>query len=110
MKAKLFLTMMTLLLVAGVNAQKIDQRLTRLVERNDTRSAQNRITLNPQTVKQQIAVDFNADGTTRIKKVLDYSTGTKQVFDTDETIMMGQRVDKSQKGLVIYKGRKYVNK
>jgi hypothetical protein len=24
--------------------------------------------------------------------------------------MMGQRVDKSQKGLVIYKGRKYVNK
>jgi hypothetical protein len=24
--------------------------------------------------------------------------------------MMGQRVDKAQKGLVIYKGRKYVNK
>lgn len=24
--------------------------------------------------------------------------------------MMGQRVNKSQKGLVIYKGRKYVNK
>ena len=24
--------------------------------------------------------------------------------------MMGQRVDKSQKGLVIYKGKKYVNK
>ena len=56
--------MMTLLLVvAGVNAQKIDQRLTRLVEKSDTRSGNNRITQSPQAVKQQIAVEFNADGT-----------------------------------------------
>lgn len=58
--------MMTLLLlVAGVNAQKIDQRLTRLVEKSDTRSGNNRITQSPQAVEQQIAVVFNADGTPR---------------------------------------------
>ena len=58
--------MMTLLLVVvGVNAQKIDQRLTRLVENNDARRAQGKVTLNPEAVKQQIAVVFNADGTAR---------------------------------------------
>ena len=58
--------MMTLLImVAGVNAQKIDQRLTRLVEKSNAHRAQRMITLNPQAVKQQIAVDFNADGTPR---------------------------------------------
>ena len=63
---KWFVLVLALLLVTtGVNAQKIDQRLTRLVDRNDTRSAQNRITLSPQAVKQQIAVDFNADGSPR---------------------------------------------
>ena len=56
--------MMTLLLVAvGVNAQKIDQRLTRLVEKSDARRAQSLTTLNPQAVKQEIAARFNADGT-----------------------------------------------
>ncbi len=58
--------MMTLLLVVvGVNAQKIDQRLTRLVENSDARRAQSMTTLNPEVVKQQIAVVFNADGTAR---------------------------------------------
>ena len=57
--------MMTLLVVVGVNAQKIDQRLTRLVEKNDTRRAQRLITQSPQVVKRQIAVVFNADGTPR---------------------------------------------
>jgi hypothetical protein len=39
MKSKRFLMVMTLLLIAaGVNAQKIDQRLTRLIEKSDTRS------------------------------------------------------------------------
>lgn len=66
MKAKSFLMMMTLLLiVAGVSAQKIDQRLTRLVDKSDTRSGNNRITQSPQAVKRQIAVVFNADGTPR---------------------------------------------
>ena len=37
-------------------------------------------------------IDYNhaafchADGTTRIKKVIDFSKGTKQVYDTDEAI------------------------
>lgn len=32
------MVMTLLLIVAGVNAQKIDQRLTRLIEKSDTRS------------------------------------------------------------------------
>lgn len=32
------------------------------------------------------AAFFHADGTTRIKKVIDFSKGTKQVYDTDEAI------------------------
>ena len=66
MKAKKVLIIMTqLLVVASVNAQKIDQHLTRLVGKNDTRSGNNRIILSPQAVKRQIAVVFNADGTPR---------------------------------------------
>ena len=66
MKAKKVLIIMTqLLVVASVNAQKIDQHLTRLVEKSDTRSGNNRIILSPQAVKRQIAVVFNADGTPR---------------------------------------------
>lgn len=62
------MTLALLLVVAGVNAQKIDQRLTRLVEESNARRAQRVITQSPQAVKQQIAVDFNADGTPRSKK------------------------------------------
>ena len=63
---KWFVLVLALLLLAtGVNAQKVDQRLTRLVEKNGTRSAQNRITQSPQAVKRRIAVEFNADGTLR---------------------------------------------
>ena len=52
MKAKKVLIIMTqLLVVAIVNAQKIDQHLTRLVEKSDTRSGNNRIILSPQAVK-----------------------------------------------------------
>ena len=65
MKRCLILMMALLLVAAGVNAQKIDQRLTRLVEKSDARRAQRLITQSPQAVKQQIAVDFNADGTPR---------------------------------------------
>ena len=59
------LYLIALLVMTGANAQKIDQRLTRLVEKSDTRSGNNRITQNPQAVKRQIAVVFNADGTPR---------------------------------------------
>lgn len=43
--------MALLLVVAGVNAQKIDQRLTRLVEKNEARGAQRLITQSPQAVR-----------------------------------------------------------
>ena len=62
MKRSLIL-MMALLVVAGIYAQKIDQRLTRLVEKSDTRSGNHRIIQSPEAVKRQIVVDFNADGT-----------------------------------------------
>ena len=56
--------MMTLLLVVvGVNAQKIDQRLTRLVEKSVQRRAQGAEPLDPQAVNKTIAVSFNVDGT-----------------------------------------------
>ena len=64
MKNRIMMMMTLLLVVAGVNAQKIDQRLTHLVEQSEAHRAQG-VTLNPQAVKQQIAVDFNADGTLR---------------------------------------------
>lgn len=66
------LYLIALLMMTGANAQKIDQRLTRLVEKSDTRSGNNRMTQSPQAVKRQIAVAFNADGSTRIKKVIEY--------------------------------------
>ena len=65
MKSRQLMIMALLLVVAGANAQKIDQRLTRLVEKNEARRAQCVITQNPQALKQQIAVVFNADGTPR---------------------------------------------
>ena len=44
-------------------AQKIDQRLTRLVERTNTHSAQRQCPINPKAIKQKMAINFNADGT-----------------------------------------------
>lgn len=53
------------LLAAGqvATAQKIDQRLTRLVEQASTHIAQRPVDLNPKAIRQQMAIDFNADGT-----------------------------------------------
>ena len=55
----LALTMM----VTGAYAQKVDQRLTRLVEQSGRRLVQGQRPVKPQAVKRQIAVFFNADGT-----------------------------------------------
>ena len=44
-------------------AQKIDQRLTRLVERTNTHSAQRQCPLNPKAIKQKMAINFNTDAT-----------------------------------------------
>lgn len=58
--------MLTLLLmVAGVNAQKIDQRLTGLVEKVAQRRAQGQRPIDAKTVNKSIAVNFNADGSIR---------------------------------------------
>jgi len=65
--AKVLVMMMALLLlVTGINAQKIDQRLTRrLVEKVQTRRAQGLRPMDAKAVNKTIAVDFNADGTIR---------------------------------------------
>ena len=58
--------MMALLLVmTGANAQKIDQRLTRLVEKVQTRRAQGLRPMDAKAVNKTMAVEFNADGTIR---------------------------------------------
>ena len=56
------MTLTLLLIVAGVNAQKIDQRLTRLVEQVNARRAQGLRPVNAEAVNKTMVVDFNADG------------------------------------------------
>ena len=60
---KVMMTLLALLLTVGMNAQKIDQRLTRLVEKSALRRAQGAEPLDPKAVNKTIAVSFNADGT-----------------------------------------------
>ena len=63
MKMKVMMTLLALLLTVGMNAQKIDQRLTQLVEKSAQRRAQGAEPLDPKAVNKTIAVSFNADGT-----------------------------------------------
>ena len=64
--AKVLVMMMALLLVmTGANAQKIDQRLARLVEKVQTRRAQGLRPMDAKAVNKTMAVEFNADGTIR---------------------------------------------
>ncbi len=63
MMKRLMMMMTLLLVVVGVNAQKIDQRLTQLVEKSAQRRAQGAEPLDPKAVNKTIAVSFNADGT-----------------------------------------------
>ena len=60
---KIMMTLLALLLTVGMNAQKIDQRLTRLVEKSAQRRAQGAEPLDPKAVNRTIAVIFNADST-----------------------------------------------
>ena len=60
---KRLMTLLALLLTVGINAQKIDQRLTQLVEKSAQRRAQGAEPLDPKAVNKTIAVSFNADGT-----------------------------------------------
>lgn len=65
MKKRIWMMMALLLIVAGVNAQKIDQRLTGLVEKVSSRRAQGQRPIDAKAVNKSIAVRFNADGTIR---------------------------------------------
>lgn len=61
-----YICLMTLLLVvAGVNAQKIDQRLTGMVEQVNTRRAQGQRPIDAKAVNKSIAVRFNTAGSIR---------------------------------------------
>ena len=63
MKRTIFTLLSLVLLATGVFAQKIDQRLTGLVEQSKTRSAQGIAA--PKPASQVIAADYNADGTVK---------------------------------------------
>ena len=67
-KRSLILMMTLLLVVEGVNAQKIDQRLIRLIEQVNARRAQGQRPVNAEAVNKTMVVDFNADGSSRVKK------------------------------------------
>ena len=92
--------------VAGVHAQKIDQRLTQLVEQAAARRAQGLSPLDAQGVNKVMSVVFRPDGSISELSAI----ATMYSIDAPVYNMMGQQVDKSQKGIVIYKGRKYLNK
>jgi len=62
MVRKILTVMVLVLVMTGANAQKIDQRLTGLVEQVNNRRAQGLRPLNVEGVKKSIAVRFNADG------------------------------------------------
>ena len=102
MKKMLFMTLTLLLVVAGVDAQKIDQRLTHLVEEVNARRAQGQRPIDAEAVNKSIAVRFNSDGTIRSLSAIGL---LKEGAECPTA-----QLEKSQKGLVIYKGRKYVNK
>ena len=55
--------MALLLTVTGAFAQKIDKRLTNLLEQTASRRAQGLAPLNIQGIKETFSVSFNADGT-----------------------------------------------
>ena len=59
------LFLLALLTVTVVQAQKIDQRLTRLVEQVAQRRAQGLKPIDAEAVNKKMAVDFNADGSIR---------------------------------------------
>ncbi len=64
-KIRLQLLFALLLLMTGAYAQKIDQRLTNLVNQVSLRRAQGLHPIDAKAVNRSMAVDFNADGTIR---------------------------------------------
>ena len=86
MKSRILMMMTLLLVVVSVNAQKIDEGI--------------KLVFGITTGIETVAANGHREAT----------PATMYGVDAPVYNMMGQRVDKSQKGLVIYKGRKYVNK
>lgn len=62
MKNRVMMLFALLLMVAGVHAQKIDQRLTQLVEQAAARRAQGLSPLDAQGVNKVMSVVFRPDG------------------------------------------------
>ena len=82
---------MLFLLVACVvmaQAQKLDAQLMQLVGQSGTRGAH--VVMNQKALQDKLSVNFNADAA---------------VYN-----LMGQKVERSHKGIVISNGRKYVKK
>jgi len=82
---------MLFLLVACVvmaQAQKLDAQLMQLVGQSGTRGAH--VVMNQKALQDKLSVNFNADAA---------------VYN-----LMGQKVERSHKGIVISNGRKYVRK
>lgn len=65
MKSRVFITLALSLLMTAAYAQKIDQRLTSLVEQASARRAQGKSPIDMEAVSRQISVKFNADGTVK---------------------------------------------
>lgn len=65
MKSKVLITLALSLLITGAYAQKIDRRLTSLIEQPATRRAQGKSNIDMQAVSRRISVKFNADGTVK---------------------------------------------
>lgn len=65
MKSKVLITLALSLLITGAYAQKIDRRLTSLIEQPAACRAQGKSNIDMQAVSRQISVKFNADGTVK---------------------------------------------
>ena len=65
MKSKVLITLALSLLITVAYAQKIDRRLTSLIEQPAARRAQGKSNIDMQAMSRRISVKFNADGTVK---------------------------------------------
>ena len=65
MKSKVLITLALSLLITVAYAQKIDRRLTSLIDQPAARRAQGKSVIDVQAVSRRISVKFNADGTVK---------------------------------------------
>ncbi len=85
------LVLLLLLVTSGIDAQKIDQRLTRLVEQTVQRRAQGLKPIDGRDVNKTIAVNYDKDGTiTTLSAIATLKEGAE--CPTEELEQMGIRV------------------